>query len=309
MKKRIKFLASMGLILITAMTQDIMAGDTYFKSMEFIVNNPTTAKGRVYLTPYEKSDTAFCTISKDPKQAKVSGNFSSSNGKFEVMMYSLPADGYVLDCLVPASEYSKGNYRGGNYLGNTEGYPLSSLSLVLDDTTSHSYTTKRPDPSSIRPEWSAEYYSIFVPAKKGYVSNKTAGNLSSVVKSSKYGEATNDLVVTGPINANDLKYLNSLSQSKGLIRLDLSKAKFTTVPDSAFYESGLFELKLPATIEAVGKRAFANSPGLKPVELPEGIVKGDNMFSGCRLMELMGYIIKPEDSSEFYDPLWWLWML
>ena len=62
-------------------------------------------------------------------------------------------------------------------------------------------------------------------------------------------------------------------------------------------------MKLPSNIEAIGNYAFANSMGLKPVNLPSGIVKGKNTISGCSLMNLLG--VKEEYTSTNDDD----WML
>lgn len=300
------------LVMSLCSMQTAWAGaTTYYKNLSFTIRNPETAKGRVYLTPSESADTAYCKISKDPKIAKVEGNLSTENGNFRMDMFVLPADGYVLDCLTTPNAYSNGNYRS-EYIGNTEGYPLSSMPLIIDSDTTTNCTKTRPEKGSyMRPVASSELYAIFVPSKKMSVRNNKAGAIATVVKAGRYGEAANEIVVTGPLNSADLKYLNNLSQEKGLIRLDLSGASFTTVPDSAFYKSGLYELKLPSTIEAVGSYAFAKSMGLKPVNLPAGIVKGSNTIKGCSLMNLLG--VKTEDSISddggigLFD--WLLWGL
>jgi len=293
------------LVAILCSVQTSRAGETtYYKNLSFTVRNPETANGRVYLTPYNASDTTYCTISKDPKVAKVEGNFSNTEKDFRVNMFALPADGYVLDCLSTPNAYSNGNYRS-EYVGNTSGYPLSSTYLILDQDTVTNCTKVRPDKGSyMSPAYSQELYAVFVPAKKMSVRNTVAGKVSSVVKAGRYGEAANDLVVTGPINEADLKYLNKLSQEKGLIRLDLSGASFTTVPDSTFYRSGLYELKLPSSIKVVGNYAFAFSMGLKPVKLPSNISRGVDTIKGCRLMEMLG--VKDTNPSSNVDDLDWL---
>ena len=246
------------------------AGDTYYKNLSFTVKNPETAKGRVYLTPHNSSDTTYCRISKDPKIAKVEGNLSNFGEGFKVDMFVIPSEGYVLDCLTTPNAFVNGNYRS-ECIGNTQGYPISSTILTIDQDTTTNCTKSRPNKDSyMQPVSTQELYAIFVPAKKMTVRNISAGSVANTIKNSKYGESTNDLVVTGPLNENDIKYLNRLSQEKGLIRLDLSGATFKVVPDSAFYNSGLYELKLPSNIEAIGNYAFANSMGLKPVNLPSG---------------------------------------
>lgn len=277
------------------------AGDTYYKNLSFTVKNPETAKGRVYITPYCDSDTTYCNVSKDPKEGKVEGYLSNNGSNFYVNMFVIPADGYVLDCLTFPNEYESGDYRAKclmKTVGARKGHPISRSTLLnLDSDTTTNCIKTEPVKNSNAPFASKhELYSIFVPAKKMTVHNTEAGAIASVIKSGIYGESVNDLIVTGPINKSDIKYLRDLSEFGELIRLDLSGASFTTIPDSAFYQSGLYELKLPSSIKAIGNYAFALSKGLKPVKLPSNIVKGENVIRGCSLMELLG--IKDETSTD-----------
>jgi len=278
--------AVMALLAVSVMTAT--AGKSYYKNLSITVKNPDSAKGVVYLTPYYDSDTSYCQVTISPNEAKVKGNLSNDGDKFKVYMYALPADGYVLDCLTTPAAYRSGNYRS-EYLGNTDGYPISSFAYTLDNDTATNCMNERPAlNSSMAPVYSEEYYSIFTPSKKMTVRNRRAGDVADAVRAGIYGEAANDLIVTGPLNDVDLMYLNVLSQQKGLIRLDLSGASFTSVCDSAFYKSGLYELKLPSTIKSVGDYAFAHSIGLKPVKLPANVEKGVNTIAGCNLMNLLG---------------------
>lgn len=279
------------------------SGSVYYKNLSITVKNPETAKGRVYLTPYNQSDTTYCTITYKPEIAKVGGNLSNNGTNFQVRMLALPADGYVLDCLTSPKAYANGKYHteGVCKLG---GLPLKNELLIIDRDTITNCSQSRPaEGEKLRPVSSIDLYAIFVPSKRASVHNSKAGLLANAVKSNNYVEATNDLVVTGPLNDEDFSYLNTLSKDKGLVRLDLSKASFTKVPDSAFYESGLYELKLPQDIKEVGDAAFAFSRGLKPVNLPSGIIKGDNTINGCTLMNLLG--VKEEYVSSAYSN--WMW--
>lgn len=302
------FLGLLSLLAALICSIDSYAGDTYYKNLSFTVKNPDTAKGRVYLTPYNKSDSTYCTISKDPKIAKVEGNLSTDDSAFRVNMFVIPADGYVLDCLATPKAYVSGDYRS-EYMGNIHGYPISSSILIIDEDTTRNCTTTRPkEGENLRPVSTQEFYAIFVQSKKMSVHNPKAGAIESTVKAGKYGIAANDLTVTGPLSKSDIKYLNYLSQNGGLIRLDLSGASFTVVPDSAFFNSGLFELKLPSNIEAIGNHAFAKSIGLKPVKLPDGIVKGQYTIEGCTLMNLLGVKETSQNSDWDYNPFWWLFI-
>ncbi len=298
------------LVVLLCQTQS-WAGDTYYKNLSFAVKNPETAKGKVYLTPDNVSDVPYCTISDDPKIAKVEGNISNSGNRFILKMFALPADGYVLDCLSTSK-----NPTSNNKVFNTRpaGYPMSSAYLHIDKDTTTNCTKKRPEKGAkFHPVSVQEYYAIFVPSKKASVRNLKAGSIASAVKACQYGEATNDLIVTGPLNKDDIKYLNYLSQEKSLVRLDLSGATLSVVPDSAFYSSGLYELKLPSSIKSVGNAAFSYSMGLKPVKLPSGIIKDTNKINGCLLMNLMGVkeetTSTPNDLFELYENPLMDWLL
>lgn len=286
--KRTKIISFIAVAAAMLCSTQAWAGATYFKNLSLTVKNPETAKGRVYLTPHNSSDTSFCTISKKPEVAKVEGNLSNVGAGFYVDMFVFPADGYVLDCLTTPKAYASGNYRS-EYVGSTKGYPLSSNKIAIDNDTLHNCTTTRPSAgASITPVSSMELYAIFVPAKKAEVRFSRAGTLESAVKACTYGEAVNDLKVTGPLGESDIAYLNSLSREKGLVRLDLTRASFTEVPDSAFYNSGLYELKLPNWVKRVGDYAFANSMGLMPVTIPDGATVSKTATSGCALMKMLG---------------------
>lgn len=285
--KQTKTLRLFFALAVLMMSSNTWAGTTYYKNLSITIKNPEPARGKVYLTPYMESDTAYCEVSKDPKVAKVRGNLTEVGGNFKVKMFVLPEDGYVLECLPSPKAYEAKKYHTG--IGNALGYPLATQEVILDSDTLKGCTTIRPaDWKNETPEETLEFYSTFIPAKKATVKNTRAGALEKAVKSCKYGEHTNTLVVTGPIGLSDFKYLNTLSKYKGLIRLDLSKTSITAIPDSAFYESGLYELKLPSTIKKIGNEAFAYSMGLKPVKIPASATKGTGIIKGCELMKLMG---------------------
>lgn len=289
------------------------AGDTYYKNLSITVNNPEPAKGRVYLMPYHLSDTSICKVSNTAKLSSIKGFLSDSEGKFVVDFYALPNDGYVFSHLAvpPADPNEYEDLKKWAYLG-WEGRPVTPIQWIVDDdTTSNCIKSKPKNDDFSRPVTTEQAIVIFLESKKSSVRNNKAGSIASVVKSSRHGEDSNDLIVTGPLNKDDFKYLNHLSQTKELIRLDLSGASFSYLPDSAFYESDLYELKLPSNIKAVGNYAFAYSIGLKPVKLPEGITKGKNTIEGCSLMNLLG--VKEEsthdDDDDDYDVDDLLWLL
>lgn len=292
------FITIIAVATVAGITQTAHAGNTtHYKDLSITVKNPDTAKGRVYLVPNEDNDTAYCKISRNPAEGKVEGNFSAWGSSFKVDMLVLPQNGYVLERLCSPKAYAAGDYRS-ECIEIPGGYPITSSVFTVDSDTLNSTAArpKRAKDAKFTPVKTRTYYAIFVPSKAMTVHNQHAGAIKAAVNAGRHGEAANELAVSGPLNKDDFKYLNWLSQNRGLVRLDLSRADVTVIPDSAFYLSGLYELKLPSKIQAVGKYAFAKSMGLKPVNLPAGITKGVNYITGCRLMRLMG--IKDDNAHD-----------
>ena len=218
--KQTKTLRLFFVLAVLLFSSPTWAGSSYYKNLSFTVKNPETAKGIVYLAPYTESDNDYCEVSKDPKVARVRGNMTASGNEFKVKMFALPADGYVLDCLTSPKAYASKKYHD-EAIRSSEGYPLSSLKITIDNDTASNCTFSRPkDWKNETPVYSWELYSYFIPATKATVKNSRAGALEKAVKSCRYGERTNTLVVKGPLSTTDFKYLNKLSREKGLIRLD-----------------------------------------------------------------------------------------
>lgn len=295
--------------IMSVSAQSAKAGNTYrYKDIAVTVKNPDPAKGRVYLSPYHQDDTSHCSISNLLTQAKIDGNLSTTNNKFDIYIIPDAAPGYILDCLSFPDAYASRNYRS-NALYTNDGTPLAGIRITADNDTTGCPTTrpKRTASERVKPQSEGLLYAIFKPATAASVTNRVAGSVASVVKKSRYGEDVNELTVSGPINRADMQYLNDLSIKKNLRRLDLSKAKFSVIPDSAFFLSDLNELKLPADIQAVGKHAFAYAVGLRPLQLRPGVIKGEEYIMGCRFMELLGIkeaaVPKDDDDDSFFN-LW-----
>lgn len=287
--RRTNIIGLIAVVLTLTCSLQTWAGETRYKNLSIKVYNPNTAKGRVYLRPYFDDDTTYCYISEDPRKALVKGNFTNDGDAFKVKMFVLPAEGYVLDCLTTTNGILNDNPRS-DYIGHESGNPISTIPLTIDDDTTTNCSDKRPIKvqDALNCASSLEYYSVFKRATKAVVHCESPGSIAKAVQACPHGENVNDLKVTGPLAGSDLKYLNKLSQEKGLIWLDLSNSSFSEVPDSAFLNSGLYELKLPSRLKRVGNRAFSGSKGLKPVQLGHVDEKGVNTIIGCWLMNLMG---------------------
>ena len=269
---------------------------TYYKNFKLQVRNPEPAKGKVYIEPQNDSDRGlYCKTTNDANGGCVDGSLSTTKGEFNVNIIPSPAPGYVFVCLATPAAYASGNYHS-QCLSNDNGAAITATYLTLDNDTTNA-ALARPTADAPGPQ-KQEYtfYAIFRKATKGAVKNSSAGNLQAALRKTKLGETVNDLTVTGPLNDADLRYLNKLSKDNGLTRLDLSGARFTSIGDSVFLGSGLYELKIPATIQHIGIDAFSNSIGLKPIaNIPSKYTNLSVFLKGCRLMKLSGIKTEPDD--------------
>ena len=282
------------------------AGKSYYKDLSMTIHNPETAKGKVYLTTYSTIDKDYCKISEDTNKAKVEGSIAANGKDFKVKFFALPNDGYVLDCLTTPQAYKKKDYYSMCIAFDNK--PVTSDDFILDsDTTQNCYFSRPAEGSYRTPTKSFEYYAIFVPSKKMNVRCTTPGSLEKSVKGGAYGEDVNDLIVTGTLNEQDLKYLKKLATSHALVRLDLSGANITELPDRAFSWAHLYELKLPSTLKKIGDKAFAYNYGLKPVTLPKNAELGENLFEGCKWLDHLGIkdptYVYEDDGFDFWDLL------
>ena len=100
------------------------------------------------------------------------------------------------------------------------------------------------------------------------VDDFTPGNLSSAISSVISGSSSNDvqmIIVSGRINSNDFGIANNYPNC---FSLDLSRiAGVTEVPSYAFDHTNLETVYLPATIEKIGARAFAECSKLSSLTI------------------------------------------
>lgn len=301
--KRANLIGFIAVLITLSCSINTWAGEKYYKNFSIKIYNPDTAKGRVYVLPYNETDTAFCTVSEDPAVAGIDGYLSNVDNKFKVNILAIPEDGYVLSYISSLEAYNNGTYLIDYISGSDKDYALTSTSATFNsDTTTHCIRNRPTKGANLSPKYVSELCAIFTPAKRTAVRNPGPGKIADAIKNCRHGDAVNDLKVTGPIAGDDLKYLNKLSQEKGLTRLDLSGALFSEIPDSAFYESGLYELKLPPYIQTVGNKAFCNSIGLKPIKFPARTAKSFSSLTGCILMQQLDPQIKAQiDAAESKD--------
>ena len=100
------------------------------------------------------------------------------------------------------------------------------------------------------------------------VDDFTPGNLSSAISSVISGSSSNDvqtIIVSGQITSNDFGIANNF---KNCWLLDLSRVTgVAEVPSYAFDYTNLEMVYLPATIEKIGARAFAECPKLSSLTI------------------------------------------
>ena len=143
----------------------------------------------------------------------------------------------------------------------------------------------------------------------------TAGRLQATL--------TNDqvikLVLTGRINATDIKYMRQLINESNLLSIDLTDVR-VVAGGRAYYQSyvtssnnmgnycfhgfkKLASIKLPETITAIGSNAFSRS-GIKQIVIPDKVTSvGGDAFAYCDQLNLVliGKGVKTMDQGVFYS--------
>lgn len=105
--KRANFIGFIAVLIALSCSINTWAGEKYYKNFSIKIYNPDTAKGRVYVLPYNETDTAFCTVSEDPAVAGIDGYLSNVDDKFKVNILAIPEDGYVLSYISSLEAYKK----------------------------------------------------------------------------------------------------------------------------------------------------------------------------------------------------------
>lgn len=280
-----------GLMLsLFAVSNNVLAGSAY-RDFEVEVHSPSSAQGLVYVDVNPKRpQKAYSYISGSPGQtAKVKANFgSTTDSHFRCELLAYPKPGYALAGFVGINDYNSG--KKTNYIPHYELflktiYPLGQVEesdkLESDPIESSSY--------KFAAKKRAVYYAIFKPAVSVTVNVSKPGELEAAHMQtgiSKY--ELNDIVVNGSINEQDIKYLKYLVEENSLIRIDLSKAHISSIPENAFSGCAtLYEIKLPLSgLKTIGKRAFFQCHTLKKVVIPSSVTYiGDEAFGDCYTIE------------------------
>ena len=190
-------------LIAIASTLTASAGDYYYKNISVTVNNPTPARGTVYLTPSSGDNSSSRIAVRHSKAAStVEGCFSTSSAKdflFAVNCWAFPKKGYILRCICTQKAYNANDYLSQGFMMD-ENQLMYSIPLAVDNDTINncSHQESNYNQSTFRPAVTRKYYAIFEPAKQSTIRTTRRGELETKIKNSTYGEHVNELVISGP---------------------------------------------------------------------------------------------------------------
>lgn len=265
--------------------------ETYYGDCHVTVKSPSSAQGLVYVT-HDLSDSRI-VAGKNPAlqsapgvTAQLKANLSSTSG-YSVRLIAYPKPGYVLDGFVTEESYQAGKRSSAYFIKEYEKTKRSGdiVKLIPIDTL----RDVKEDPVSkagyrFTPKATSTVYAIFRPAKTETVSVSTPGTLKDAILQTATGDQIDGIVVRGAIDSTDVAYLDNLSRSRNLVRIDLSQARISRLGNSAFSMcSKLYEVKLPTSgLKEIGNRAFAYCYSLKKPVIPASVTKkGEDLFYEC----------------------------
>lgn len=251
------------------------------------LSSPSSARGIVYV---DKPNGIFsqATIASQTGPAQVStlkGTFRSVE-YYYCCLLAYPKTGYVLDGFVKASDYLANRTSNNYYIKNSDGKIYKSGEDVPFAKVEGASPSTSVVPTSVfSTKESIEYYAIFRPAISQTVTVNTPGKLRDAVMNS----VTDNLIVKGKINNDDISFLKTMVKSYNIVRLNLSEAIIDNIPNNAFYQcKSLYEVKLPATgLVEIGDHAFEGCTSLISCPIPSSVKRiGEGIFDECYSKEL-----------------------
>lgn len=132
-----------------------------------------------------------------------------------------------------------------------------------------------------------------------FFENKEAGELRSAA-SIDFWKKTQSVNISGPINADDLRFLAEVSMKFQLLKINLKGAtQLTQIPAKTFYANDIVggevsakdsvkleEITLPFQTEVIGDSAFMNCTHLSVINFNDSLkVIGAHAFDGCSAIE------------------------
>ena len=281
--------------LVISGVAKVWAGADYYCDCDVKLNSPSSAQGVVYINIDSfRKNSKNPTVQTGPSQnAQLRANLKNAGSGYGCYFMAYPKTGYVLDGFVAKRDYQAGRTSHIYYLKNSSGKIYKSGSNVIIEKKD-TLRDSKSDPTTastyrFSPKSSSEYYAIFRKANSQTVFVNSKGTLQTTVRRGSYGEEVDNLIIRGPIDETDIQYLKQLIQDHNLVRLDLSSATITEIPDNAFSSCySLYEVKLPSTgLVRVGTKAFSDCYSLKSCPIPSNVkLKGEAIFFNCHSMQL-----------------------
>ena len=112
------------------------------------------------------------------------------------------------------------------------------------------------------------------------------------------------LIVSGPINLNDLTYMKQLINTKNLQSIELDQSRITTFPANIFQNvKKIVAIKLPLSMTSIGSCAFSGS-GIRSVTIPDKVTSvGGDAFAYCSQLTrvVIGKAVKTMAQGVFYS--------
>ena len=242
--------------------------------------------GSVYVTMANSySDREKCiTACSDPApRAELKANLTSDSfEKYGCRLKAYPRAGYALDGFVLKKDYRPGEDMSPYYLKDIDDEKLrSGVTYHMEPGKKSEWLdydpTNRAD-YQFQAKTTVEIVAVFREAVAKKVTVAQPGTLAETIGLQGAQEADN-LTVSGPINAEDLEALKTMSKKHNLVRLNLTDAQIEEIPSSAFFGCPLYEVALPAKgLKHVGDGAFDNCFGLASCPIPEGTTVEGNAF-------------------------------
>ena len=97
-----------------------------------------------------------------------------------------------------------GAYAIGTHLARLLSRSNEEITLIDESEERLASIGSDYDQSTFRPAVTRKYYAIFEPAKQSTIRTTRRGELETKIKNSTYGEHVNELVISGPLNDDDL---------------------------------------------------------------------------------------------------------
>ncbi len=227
---------------------------------------------------------------------------------YECLLFAYPVAGYVLDGFVRKADYIPGQDMSRHFLTDNIGRKLrSGEELVLG--TSQDYGN---DPSSDPTELSGykfngrdvkEFVAVFREAKSCNVVTQQAGTLADVIRQKDAIDCDN-LIVSGPLDSLDILCLNDMTREHRLVRLDLTDAHISRIPEHAFFGGQLYELRLPKSgLQSIGYGAFDRCGGLLRFPIPDGVDVHKYAFFGNKSLDIQVDNDNPDGRTGHFDEL------